>query len=64
LFLGDDVDEHLAVDRERHRPPQIGVVEGRLIAVDEQVPVDRTGGPLKRRPSAASAGSTCSIREA
>ena len=35
LALGDDVDEGLAVEAQRHRPPQLGIVEGRLVAVDE-----------------------------
>ena len=33
----EDVDKGLAVEAQRHRPPQIGVVEGRLVAVDQQV---------------------------
>ena len=37
LALGQDVDKGLAVERQRHRPPQIGVVERRLVAVDQQV---------------------------
>ena len=31
LPLGDDVDERLAVEAQRHRPPQIGIVERRLM---------------------------------
>ena len=40
LALCQDVDERLAVERERHCPPQIGIVEGRQIAVDDQIAGD------------------------
>ena len=40
LSVGDDVDIRLAVDRQRHRPPQFGIVEGRRFAVDEHVAGD------------------------
>jgi hypothetical protein len=33
--LGDDVDERLAVDAERHGPPQFGIVEWRRVAVGQ-----------------------------
>ena len=33
--LVDDVDERLAVERQRHRPPQFGIVERRLVQVDQ-----------------------------
>ena len=44
LPFGDDVDKGLAVERQRHRPPQIGIVERRLVAVDQQVAVDAAVG--------------------
>jgi hypothetical protein len=37
LALGEDVDERLAVDRQRHGAAHIGIVERRLVAVDDQV---------------------------
>ena len=37
LSLGKDVDERLAIETERHRPPQIEAVEWRHSAVDQQV---------------------------
>ena len=40
LPLGDDVDKRLAVEAQRHRAPQFGIVEGRRLAVDDQVAVD------------------------
>jgi hypothetical protein len=35
LAFGQDVDERLAIQAQRHCPPQIRVVEGRLVAVDD-----------------------------
>src|SRR3984893_11296666 len=40
LPLAEDVDERLAVEGESHSMPQLRVIEGRLIAVDEQVAID------------------------
>ena len=49
LSLGDDIDERLAVQAQRHRPTQIAVVEGRFITVDEQVAVDAARSQLADR---------------
>ena len=38
--FGDDVEESLAVQAERHRAPQFGVIERRLVAIDDQVTAD------------------------
>src|SRR6266478_4048134 len=40
LSLGDDVDEGLAVEAQRHGPAQVRVVKGRRIRVDDQVTAD------------------------
>src|SRR6516225_1400300 len=40
LSAADDVDKGLAVQGQSHRPPQVGVVEWRLVAIDDQVAVD------------------------
>src|SRR3984893_13768475 len=40
LALGDVVDKGLAVDAERHRAPELRIVERWLVVVDEQVPID------------------------
>ena len=37
LSLGEDVEKALAVDRQLHRPSDVGVVKRRCIPVDEQV---------------------------
>lgn len=37
LAGGDDADERLAVEAQRHRPPQVRVVEGRRVAVDDHI---------------------------
>src|SRR6516164_7281409 len=39
--LGEGVDEGIAVNAQRHRPPQIQVIEWRLVPVDEQVAIYR-----------------------
>src|SRR5712671_5602329 len=49
LACGNDVDERLAVEAERHRPPQIGIVEGRHIPVDDQIAADVGGEYLADR---------------
>jgi hypothetical protein len=40
LSRSDDIDKRLAVQTKRHRAPQIALVEGRFIPVDQQVAVD------------------------
>src|SRR4029077_16589617 len=40
LSFGDDVDEGLAVEAQRHRPAQVRVIEGCRIRVDDQVAPD------------------------
>src|SRR5450631_1489374 len=41
--LGNNIDESLTVDAQRHRTPQVEVIERRLVAVDEYMAVDATG---------------------
>ena len=65
LAFADDVDEGLAVEAQRHRPPHLRVVEGRHVAVDDQVAADIGRDQLADRlrrlalDVAAAAGSTC-----
>src|SRR3984893_12683153 len=40
LPLGNDVDKGFAIQTERHRASKVGIVEGRLFAVDNQRAVD------------------------
>src|SRR5215469_9814129 len=40
LALGNDVDKGFAIQNERHRASQVGIIEWRLIAVDDQGAVD------------------------
>ena len=40
LAFGQYVDKRLAIEAQRHCPPQIGVVEGRLVPVDDQIASD------------------------
>src|SRR5207248_4014649 len=49
LPLCNDINKRLAVDAERHRAPEFRVVEWRLLAIDDQVPVYRTGRLLADR---------------
>ena len=47
--LGNDVEKCLAVESERHRAPQIRIVEGRLLAVDDQIGADAAGRQIADR---------------
>ena len=49
LALGQDIDEGLAVEREAHRPPQLGIVERRLVAIDDQIGADAARRQLADR---------------
>src|SRR5215813_6619722 len=40
LTFADDVDKRLAVETQRYCPPHLRIVEGRRIAVDDQVAAD------------------------
>ena len=41
LALGNDVEKALAVDRQLHRPADVRIVEGRSVAVDQQIECHR-----------------------
>ena len=49
LALGQDVDEGLAVERKPHRPSQLGIVERRLVAIDNQIGADAAWRQLADR---------------
>ena len=53
LPLGDDVEKALTIDRQLHRPSDVGVVERRCIPVDEQVHRQRGGDPRLSLPKAS-----------
>lgn len=45
LALGDDVDRRMPIERLRHGPAQLGIVEEREFAIDDQVVVDAATWP-------------------
>src|SRR5262249_24494397 len=49
LARSEDVDERLAIETERHGTSQTGIIEGRSIAIDDQIAADIGGEYLADR---------------
>src|SRR5205823_14996396 len=49
LALRERVEEGLAIERQRHRPPQLGTVEGRDLAIDDYIALDVRRHQIARR---------------